>query len=272
MFSKARKSAQRVAAAAPAAKPAITDRQAKILAAIVSEYSRDGKPVGSADVSDRYRLAISPATIRAEMGALEDMGYIEQPHTSAGRVPTDLGYRYFVTQLMSRFELSMKEQHELRRQLVALAGEHQELGKKIAALLAAHADQAAFALMPDSGSSAATGLSNLLQLPDAQARGITEVAQFFEHIDEYGDKMLVKFLGTKPEAFIGRGSGKNGEMPELSSHSLVVSKVKLKGGEIGLIGIVGPKSMRYDRNMSLIEYVTKFLSGGAVVLVCAHLH
>jgi transcriptional regulator of heat shock response len=187
-------------------------------------------------------------------------------------VPTDLGYRYFVTELMKRFELSVKEQHALRHQLAELSNEHQELGKKIAKLLAAHTDQAAFALMPDGASTAATGLSNLLQLPQADQHGIAEVAQFFENIDEYGDRMLVKFLGTKPEAFIGKGIGSGGsreiEMPELSSHSLIVSKVKLKDGGTGLIGIVGPKSMRYDRNMSLIEYVTKFLSGGALILIC----
>jgi transcriptional regulator of heat shock response len=272
MGTKVKKSAAaKAASAAPTA--AITDRQAKILAAIVSEYSKEGKPVGSSDVSARYRLAISPATIRSEMGCLEDMGYIVQPHTSAGRVPTDLGYRYFVTQLMARFELSMKEQHALRQQLAELSSQHQEVGKKIAKLLAAQTEHAAFALLPDDSS--ATGLSNLLQLPQADQHSVTEVAQFFENIDEYGDKMLVRFLGTSPEAFIGKGDGHAGsksQMPELSNHSLIVSKVKLKDGGTGLIGIVGPKSMRYDRNMSLIEYVSKFLSSGALVLLVAHLH
>lgn len=241
--------------------PKITDRQAKILAAIVAEYSREGKPVGSADVGDRYRLNVSTATIRNEMAALEATGFIEQPHTSAGRVPTDLGYRYFVRELMKRCELSAREQHALHQQLEDLSSQHQELGKKLAKLLAASSDQAAFALLPDNSS--AMGLSNLLQLPQADQHGVAEVARFFEDIDEHGSKMLAQFLdGDKPEALIGT---------ELSSYALIVSRVKLKDGGTGLIGIVGPKSMRYDRNTSLIEYVTKFLSSGALVLLAMHI-
>ena len=74
----------------------ITPRQAKILAAIVREYSNTPEPVSSEDISVKYRLDISSATIRNEMMALERNGYIQQPHTSSGRVPTDFGYRYFV--------------------------------------------------------------------------------------------------------------------------------------------------------------------------------
>src|SRR5918999_2404241 len=74
----------------------LTDRRALILRAIVSHYVGTGEPVGSKVLVERYRLGVSPATVRNEMAALEDAGYIYQPHTSAGRVPTDTGYRYFV--------------------------------------------------------------------------------------------------------------------------------------------------------------------------------
>ena len=74
----------------------LDDRKAAILRAIVSHYVSSGEPVGSKTLVERYRLGVSPATVRNDMGVLEDVGYIYQPHTSAGRIPTDAGYRYFV--------------------------------------------------------------------------------------------------------------------------------------------------------------------------------
>lgn len=76
--------------------PDLDDRKALILRAIVSHYVSTGEPVGSKTLVDRYRLRVSPATVRNDMGALEDQGYIYQPHTSAGRIPTDTGYRFYV--------------------------------------------------------------------------------------------------------------------------------------------------------------------------------
>jgi heat-inducible transcriptional repressor len=74
----------------------LDSRKAAILRAIVHEYVRTGQPVGSRMLADRYTLGVSPATIRNDMSLLEELGYIQQPHTSAGRVPTDHGYRWFV--------------------------------------------------------------------------------------------------------------------------------------------------------------------------------
>lgn len=71
-------------------------RKATILRAIVREYVRSGQPVGSKTLVQRYRLKVSPATIRNDMAVLEELGFIKQPHTSAGRIPSDLGYRWFV--------------------------------------------------------------------------------------------------------------------------------------------------------------------------------
>ena len=74
-------------------------RRLKVLSAIVSDYVRTREPVGSRALVERYRLGVSPATIRNDMAALEDEGYIHQPHTSAGRVPTQKGYRLFVDEV-----------------------------------------------------------------------------------------------------------------------------------------------------------------------------
>ncbi|MGB9804195.1 HrcA family transcriptional regulator, partial [Desulfofundulus sp.] len=90
-------------------------RKQDILLAIITDYIATAEPVGSRTIARKYRLGISPATIRNEMADLEEMGYIEQPHTSAGRIPSELGYRYYVDYLMKRQELTAEEEDFIRK-------------------------------------------------------------------------------------------------------------------------------------------------------------
>ena len=95
----------------------LSDRKKKILAAVVDEYVRTAEPVGSKTIADTGCLDCSPATIRNELAELVNMGYLEQPHTSAGRVPTPQGYRIYVNELMERQKLSLEESEEINRSL-----------------------------------------------------------------------------------------------------------------------------------------------------------
>jgi len=83
-------------------RPPLDERKVRVLRAIVAEYVAQGEPVGSRRVVDVAKLDVSPATVRNDMVVLEELGYIAQPHTSAGRIPTDAGYRYFVDELGGR--------------------------------------------------------------------------------------------------------------------------------------------------------------------------
>ncbi len=96
---------------------AISERKKKILAAVVEEYIRTAEPVGSKAIAQSGSLKCSPATIRNELAELVSMGYLEQPHTSAGRVPTPMGYRLYVNELMARQRLSAEEAEELNRRM-----------------------------------------------------------------------------------------------------------------------------------------------------------
>ncbi len=95
----------------------ISDRKKKILAAVVDEYIRTAEPVGSKAIAQTAHLGCSPATIRNELAELVNMGYLEQPHTSAGRVPTPMGYRMYVNELMDRQKLSLEETEDINRRL-----------------------------------------------------------------------------------------------------------------------------------------------------------
>ncbi|MDP3993390.1 MAG: hypothetical protein U1C57_02860 [Candidatus Doudnabacteria bacterium] len=237
----------------------ITQRQAQILAAIVKEYSQKGEPVGSEELTDKYHFELSPATIRNEMQALEKAGFLVQPHTSAGRMPTDQGYRYFVNKLMGHLQLKASEQERLRVELRRLQKQYLELGRSITKLLADQAQGAAFALLPQNVST--SGFSQIID-EDTTSEEVKELANFFEELEDHG-KALIKMDIKEVEAFIGREA----PSPLASDFSLVVSRVDMPGGQKGLIGIVGPKRMKYARNISLLEYVSKLIAGGLGAVV-----
>src|SRR5882762_11472365 len=90
--------------------PQLGERQRELLRAVIREYIATAEPVASAALVQRYGLGVSSATVRNELAALEEMGLLTHPHTSAGRVPTDLGYRYFIESLMPRPSLHPEEQ------------------------------------------------------------------------------------------------------------------------------------------------------------------
>ena len=96
---------------------AISERKKRILAAVVDEYIRTAEPVGSKAIAQSGCLKCSSATIRNELAELVSLGYLEQPHTSAGRVPTPMGYRMYVNELMEKQKLSLEETEEINRRL-----------------------------------------------------------------------------------------------------------------------------------------------------------
>ncbi len=240
---------------------ALTGRQSKVLAAIVKENSENGQPVASRDLSGKYSFDISAATIRNEMQVLEKLGYIAQPHTSSGRIPTDEGFRYFVNQLMDKVKLSMREQQNLRKEVMKLQLVNAEVGRRLAKLLTAHTAQASFAILPQEISS--TGLSNILANKNLSPEDSKEIAQFFDHLDEYADNMIAEYGDQSAKAVIG----KELKLSKHSDYSMIVSGVKLPSGKKGVIGLLGPKSMHYQKNLSLMDYITKLIGGGAAVVL-----
>ncbi len=240
-------------------------RKQKILAAIVKEYSDTANPVGSKELVAKYNFKESSATIRNEMADLEDEGYIYQPHKSAGRVPTDKGYRFFVNELMRRFELSEKERRLLKTELHKLKEQHEQLGHSISGLLAQVSGSAAFALLPNSSS--ATGLSHIIGEPEfADAKTMKQVASLLENIDQHANK-LIKTSEVSAEAIIGGES----PVPVPKDLSLVVSNVKLKDGKQGVIGIIGPKRMSYAKNLSILNYLSKLIAGTSVIVLIVNI-
>src|SRR3989338_9577433 len=110
-------------------------RQRQILSAIVKLYTETAMPVGSQVLLKHSDFPVSAATLRSDMAALEEEGYLYQPHVSAGRIPTDQGYRIYVEEIMSKETLSWRDQEHLQKELLMLRAKHVRLGRTTAKLL-----------------------------------------------------------------------------------------------------------------------------------------
>ena len=123
-------------------------RRMSILGTVVYEYIATGEPVGSATLTQKYNLGVSPATVRAEMATLEDEGYLDQPHTSAGRVPSDRGYRYYVDHLMLPESLSADERARIRAEIRQVSRQLDTAVDKASHVLSNLTKSIAFAIAP----------------------------------------------------------------------------------------------------------------------------
>ena len=120
--------------------PELTERQKNLLLLIIRDYIESAQPIGSKRLAEHYKINFSPATIRNEMAALTEMGYLRQPHTSAGRVPTEEGYRIFVSQMMHQAELPETVQRTISHQFHQ-SGTDIEQWMTLAASILAHQSQ-----------------------------------------------------------------------------------------------------------------------------------
>lgn len=123
----------------------IDERKMKILKAIIRDYLETGEPVGSRTISKFYELNLSSATIRNEMSDLEELGYIIQPHTSAGRIPTDKGYRLYVDEMMKEKDRQVEEMKEI---MIAREDKIEQLLKQVVKILAVNTNYATMISTP----------------------------------------------------------------------------------------------------------------------------
>lgn len=123
-------------------------RKQEVLKAVIQSYIQAAEPVGSETLAHRGRLGVSAATIRNEMAALEETGYLVQPHTSAGRVPTDQGYRLYVDSMLHEERIGQAERARLRRRFLALLDDPERVPEEVARTLATATDYASVVAQP----------------------------------------------------------------------------------------------------------------------------
>lgn len=231
----------------------ITDRQQRILQAIVEQYAEVASPVGSSLLAKVFD--VSSATIRSEMAELEKLDLIKQPHTSAGRIPTDKGYRYYVNNIAADAPESPAE----RRAEKALAtrvgggGESERIIKNAVDTLVELTHNLGIATIGDQ--LYMSGLSNLFGQPEFINGGqVREVARLLDNLEPWlieaaPNEPLSVYIGQ--ENPIGRSAG----------CSLIVSRFRSNYSDRSYIGVLGPTRQSYRDVMALVRRTGEALEG-----------
>lgn len=238
-------------------------RQKQVLSAIVELYTETALPVGSQALLERFDFAVSSATLRSDMATLEESGYLYQPHVSAGRIPTDAGYRIYVEEMMGEETLSRRDQEHLQKELLMLRAKHVRLGRTTAKLLSALSGNLAVSGIVDKDEFYDFGMKELIEKPEF--REIDELCRLVEtldSLDEKLDSLMIKLKDGETQIFIGNENPIAG----IDNCAMIVAPYQNKEGERGILAIIGPKRMEYAKNKSLIEYMRKFLDSSLVII------
>lgn len=224
------------------------DRLRQLMTLVVEDVIATGEPVGSQHLVETYELDVSPATIRNWFVELENEGFITQPHTSSGRVPTEKGYRFYVEQLMQPRQLSKREMQDLDRSLSA-AQDGQRRTKSLAKA-AAEISGAAVVVGLDEADTFYTGLSQLFAQPEFRNwQRMVSLGQILDRLDEVL-QLVRKRTFDAPTILIGK------ECP----FGNACSSLLMTATDGTLFGILGPQRMDYRRCLALLTDIKQRLT------------
>lgn len=228
----------------------MTNRQSKILQAIVEQYAEVASPVGSSLLAKVFD--VSSATIRSDMAELERLGYISQPHTSAGRIPSDKGYRFYVNSLSETNETPAERRAERALEARVTSGGHPErtIRNTVDTLVELTHNLGLATIGPQLYIS---GLSNLFGQPEFVHPGqVQEIARLLDNLEPWlqeaaPNQLLSVYIGR--ENPIGRSAGA----------SLIISRFRGPFSDRSYIGVLGPTRQSYREVIGLVGRAGKAL-------------
>jgi len=228
----------------------ITKRQKEILCQIIEEYAETAAPVGSMTMAKLF--GVSPATIRAEMARLEALGLVAQPHTSAGRVPTDAGYRFYVNNLENReMEPSLERgAHALDVRVSSQSRADAAIRGAVDSLVELTGN---LGLATIDGQLYLSGISRLFTQPEfLDNRRVQAVAKLLDNLEPW---LREAAPGEPLNIFIGQENpiGRNSEV------SLIISKFRSPFSDKSYIGVLGPTRQNYSRVTALVRHAGNML-------------
>lgn len=242
-------------------------RQKQVLTKVIELYTETALPVGSQALLDRFDFEVSSATLRSDMATLEEEGYLYQPHVSAGRIPTDQGYRTYVEEMMGEETLSRKDQEHLQKELLMLKAKHVRLGRTTAKLLSALSGNLAVSGLINKDEFYDFGMKELIENPEfREIDDLCRLVETLDTLDEKLDGLMLQLKDGETRIYIG----KENPIAGIDNCSMIVAPYKNREGEKGMLAIIGPKRMDYAKNKSLIEYMKKLLGSTFVFLVAGN--
>ncbi|MDP2653522.1 MAG: hypothetical protein Q8Q08_05755 [Candidatus Omnitrophota bacterium] len=229
-----------------------------ILGIVVNEYIKTVSPVSSGLIAQDYPLDVSPATVRNILAELEEEGYLTHPHTSAGRMPTQMGYRYYVDNLMNEIKLLEGEQARIKTEYDQGRKDLEKVLEKTSQMVSDITHYTSIISVdgiPDKVF--LHGTSYVVGYPDMQ--DIQKIREILSTLEEKERLLSVinRHLQKRIQIYIGHemACSNIGECC-----SLAVSQYRLPAGTSGRIAVLGPTHMDYQRVVSTLDYLTEYLN------------
>ena len=233
----------------------LTERQKNLLRAIIEKYIETAEAVGSETIKKEASLGVSPATIRNEMVRLTALNYLKQPHTSAGRIPTSVGMKFYVDQLMEEKALSLKDEDAIKEELTEGNEPFGKLLRHTARVLADQTRSLAIATDEEDDIYAA-GMANILDMPEFYDIDITKAV--LSMIDKFEMlQQIIGRLGAQDQLRILFGDELG--IPYLEPCGFVVMRYELPNHK-GVLGVIGPSRLNYQIIIPTIRYFSQLLS------------
>ncbi|KKP69250.1 hypothetical protein A2X44_02580 [candidate division CPR3 bacterium GWF2_35_18] len=234
--------------------PDLSERQAKLLQVIIDEYVATAEPVGSETIVKKFDLGVSPATIRNDMVRLAEEGYLEKSYSSSGRVPTPLGFRFYIKTLMAEKKLPVASEVALRQRLYEKRFKEEDFLRDAVSALATETNKMAMGSI-ENGPFYYAGIANILDAPEFFDIDLTKTVLGLLDQQEYLWNMLSKVVSDEPvTVLIGDESG----MQMMRPCSIVFSKYQL-GNREGYVGILGPARMKYPQVVPTVRYIRNLI-------------
>lgn len=228
----------------------LTARQTQILKALIDEYIETAEPVGSEALDKKYNLGVSPATIRNEMVTLTRAGYLRQPHTSAGRVPSPKAMKFYIDQLMEEKEMSLTEEVKTKEEVWDAREDLDELLHEATQALAERTKNLAVAAT-DEGKVWYAGYANIFANPEfSDLHTCADLFGFLEEAGRIHELFFERPLSGSPiDVFFGEELG----WPELIPVGVVATHFSVRGKN-GALGVIGPVRLSYPTIIPVLRY------------------
>lgn len=233
----------------------LTERQINILKAIIEDYIETAVPVGSETLEKKYQLSVSPATIRNEMVQLTSTGYLKKPHKSAGRVPTPMALKFYISRLLVHEPLSVSEEVSVKEKMWSVRHEQQKLLREAVNTLAIKSNSLALATTED-GRLYYAGSAHILDYPEFFDIDLTKAVLSLLDRSAFWLDLFQRAHGNEPfYLVIGE------EFPEETYFpcSFLYARFNMKD-QSGAIGVVGPYRLQYRRLIPIVTYYGEILS------------
>ena len=236
-------------------KEEIQARKDRILSITVDQYIKTVTPVSSSLIAKEFPLDLSSATIRNILAELEEEGLLTHPHTSAGRIPTERGYRYYVDNLMDQIQLLEEEKRRIKEEYIRDRFELNSLLDRVSQTLSRTTQYTSIVSIDGEDRIYCQGTNYIVEYPDYN--DIQKIQNILRALDEKEAllEIINKDLQKKIDIYIGRELA----CRDINSCSLVVSKYETKKGPSGRIAVLGPTRMDYSRVVSAVDYITKIM-------------